>query len=162
MRTPILALVLVSLLSLPAIAAAGPTQPTQPAPAAQAPVAAAQTTPATLSFPLAPLPMFDVSPASFCSAQATCADGTTRSCSCTSSSCSCSAVDQNCDTGVRGQVTCGSTTYYCPWNSSVCPVDCNDPPRTKCIPTLPCQTGCGNCGPYGVCAGGACVCSTPT
>jgi len=151
MRTPILALVLVSLLSLPAVAAAGSAQP---APAVEAPAAA----PVVGSFPLAALPMFDVNPASYCSAQASCADGTTRSCSCTSGSCSCSAVDQNCDTGVQGHVTCGSTTTYCPSNSSACGGGCQYPPQLTCILSHPCQPGCGNCGPHDDCFNGMCLC----
>lgn len=152
MRPFALVLTLASLLSLPAVAATGPASA---GPAADAPTAATQSPPLAVSLPLAPIQMLDLGAASFCSAQATCADGTTRSCSCTSSSCSCYAIDQNCNTGVQGHVTCGSTTYSCPL--SAC--GCIDPPRTKCIPGLRCEPGCGNCGPgLGECDNGSCLC----
>ncbi len=152
MRRFALASVLLTLLGVPAVTAASPAQP---APAAEAPVAAAHAAPPVVSFPLAPMPMFDLGPAFLCLADATCADGSTISCFCNNSSCSCDGADQNCDTGVQGHVTCGSTTINC--SADLC---CTYPPQSSCTPNQSCEPGCGNCGPlmWGDCESGRCVC----
>lgn len=53
------------------------------------------------------------------SCTASCGGGITVSCS---GSGACSAQDRNCAAGIRGQVTCGSTTNHCP----PCPPSCTN------------------------------------
>jgi len=149
MRASAVSIVLFALLlATPAIALAGQVDP---APAQGADVS----TPSSLCgvssgwAQLSPLPMFDIGATSTCTAQATCADGRTISCSCNSSSCSCSATDDYCSSAVEGYVRCGSTTIYCD--------DCCTGPRSKCIQGLPCIPGCGTCA-EGFCEAGTCYC----
>lgn len=48
--------------------------------------------------------------------EADCGSGTTVSCTASS----CSAQDRNCSLGIRGSVTCGSQTTWCPYSCSQC------------------------------------------
>jgi hypothetical protein len=59
---------------------------------------------------------------SLCTAMATCANGTTVSCSGNASATSCSGVDHNCP-NEKGHVTCDGVTTYC---TAPCPCSCSD------------------------------------
>jgi hypothetical protein len=85
------------------------------------------------------------------STQSTCtANCGTSTVSCTGTSCT--AVDSNCANKVRGRVTCGSTTTYCP--------PCSPPP-TPCVDNAFCNGAIGQCGTgilEGACIHNHCVC----
>lgn len=150
MRALAICFVLLTLFAVPAVAAADDAAP---APAAEAPATPAQCSLASALLGTAPIPLVDVGEAAFCSAQATCENGSTISCSCTSSSCTCEAVDQDCNNGVQGYVACGWDEAIC----NPCPPQCDWPPTSKCIDGHVCQPGCGHCG-QGSCLHGTCNC----
>lgn len=61
-----------------------------------------------------------------CSVTATCADGSTRTCSDRTSPFSCQGQDQDCDVGIQGYVQCnGGWKSFCP--ISACDEECTEP-----------------------------------
>ena len=90
---------------------------------------------------------FDAAPVPLsCSAQATCHDGSTRSCNISGSG-TCTAVNAACP-NQSGKVSCGSTTIYCP--------SC---PSSSSCNSAQCHLECRSDGYfYGSCATGTCRC----